>query len=250
MKEIMDAIDSRLKNPFFGYFIIALFTINWSQIFYLLVDDSSVTTRINYFQNATDIISLFILPFIAASAYSLLYPWLNYGFMWLCTKPNELKNELQANSEHKLIIKQQELEDARTKLLSSTENELIERAKRDAKLSEIKNKEVREKLESEIDSLRKERDKFRSSTKESSPPKTSSVKNPQYDEFQQYLDSGKLDDFIKNREMILTQNRFSPSHIEGTAVAKAFGLVDKLGIDVTLSNKGKKFFEWWILNEG
>jgi hypothetical protein len=149
-----------------------------------------------------------------------------------------------------LIIKQQELEDARTRLLSSTEDELIERAKRDAELGEIENKEIREKLESEINSLRKERDEIRNATKDSPTPKKSSPKKASNDEFQQYLDSGKLDDFIKNRELMLTQSRFSPTHVDGTSVAQAFGLLNAIGSDATLSNKGKKFFEWWILNEG
>ncbi len=170
--------------------------------------------------------------------------------MYLCIKPTELKNTLQAQSEHQLIIKQQELEDARTRLLSSTEDELIDRAKRDAELAEIENKEIREKLESEINSLRKERDEIRKLTKDSPTPKISSTKKVHNDQFQQYLDSGKLDDFIKNRELMLTQSSFSPTHVDGTSVAQAFGLLDAIGSEVKLSNKGKQFFEWWILNEG
>jgi hypothetical protein len=64
MKDIIDTIDSRIKNPFFGYFILALLSLNWAQIFYLLADSSSVTNRITYFKNATDIYSLLIIPFV------------------------------------------------------------------------------------------------------------------------------------------------------------------------------------------
>lgn len=178
MKEILDAIDSRIKSPIFGYFIASLLAVNWQSFFYLIADDSSADIRILYFNNNTDIYSIIFYPAIIAVAYSIIYPWINYLFMFLCTKPTELKNALQAQSEHELLIKKKELEEARSKLLSNTENELIERAKRDAELDEIKDDEAREKLKSEIDHLRQERDDLRSSTKT----------KPDYDEYKKLMD--------------------------------------------------------------
>ncbi len=164
MKDIIEAIDSRIKNPLFGYFVFAIIAMNWEEFFYLVVDISSVADRIVYFHKGTDSFTLLVYPFLIAAFYSVIYPWVQYLFMRLSTKPTELRNSLQAQSEHKLIIRKQELEDARAQLLSSTENELIERAKRDVKLDEIENKETRDKLKSEIDQLRNEREKTRGVT--------------------------------------------------------------------------------------
>lgn len=102
------------------------------------------------------------------------YPWFQYLFLWLGVKPTSLKNNLQARSEHSLIIEKQKLEEARSELLKNAETELIERAKRDSSLSEIENENVRETLKSEIEQLRKERDEIRLS--EDPPAKISNPK--------------------------------------------------------------------------
>ena len=186
MKEILEAIDSRIRNPLFGYFVIALFALNWQSIFYLVVDDGSTSSRISYFQNNTNIYSLIYYPVIIAGLYSLFYPWINYSFMFLCRKPTELKNTLQAESEHKLLVKKQQLEDLRSKMLSSAENELIERAKRDGKIAEIENEAIREKLKIELEQLRRERDELRNTTRS----------KPDYDEYKKLME---LADGLKDR---------------------------------------------------
>lgn len=161
MKDIIDEIDSRIKSPLFGYFIFSLIAINWEQLFYLVVDNGPVSERIAYFHDGTDSLSLFLYPFLLASAFSILYPWLHYIFIFFGTKPTDLKNSLRAQSEHKLLIKKQELEEARSEILKSAETELIERAKRDVELRKIKDEKIREKLQFEIDQVRKESDEIR-----------------------------------------------------------------------------------------
>jgi hypothetical protein len=163
MKDLIDEIDSRIKSPLFGYFIFSSFALNWEELFYLVVHNGPVSDRIAYFNNGTDSWTLFFYPILLAVIYSLLYPWLQYVFMLFNTKPKGLQNSLQAQSEHKLLIKKQELEKARSNLLEETEIELIERAKRDSQLDDIEDKNVREKLQFEIDNLREERDDLRGS---------------------------------------------------------------------------------------
>ena len=85
--------------------------------------------------------------------------------MFLSRKPTDMKNSLQALSENNLLIKKEELERSRSKLLEEAEKELIERAKRDAELEDIENEDIREKLQSEIEELRKERDDIRGTIK-------------------------------------------------------------------------------------
>ena len=179
MKEIIDEIDSRIKSPFFGYFLFSLVAFNWEEIFYLIVDIGSVSQRIEYFHKGTDVYTLLVYPFLAASAYAIIYPWLNYFFMKLSTKPSELRNTLQAESEHKLIEKKQELEEARSEALKSAENELIDRAKRDASLDEIKDENSRKNLQSEIEKLRKDRDALSASIQDSKNSNSHSLSKEQ-----------------------------------------------------------------------
>jgi primosomal protein N' len=161
MKDILEAIDTRVKSPLFGYYALSLIAINWAEFFYLIVDSGPAAERIAYFQGATNIASLIYYPLLSAIAYSILYPWIHYLSLWIGIKPTELKISLQARSEHSLIIEKQKLEEAHNKLLASTENELIDRAKRDAELNEIEDEEIRQKLQSEIEELREEREKIK-----------------------------------------------------------------------------------------
>lgn len=157
MKEILEAIESRVKSPLLGYFTLAFIAVNWKAIFYLLVEDKGAIDRISYFESNTNLFSLLVIPAIAAGIFSIIYPWINYFFLYLCIKPTELRNGLQARSEHNLLIVKQNLEEIRSAMLSSAERELIERAKRDEELNEIEDQEIKEKLKSEIEQLRIER---------------------------------------------------------------------------------------------
>ncbi len=79
--------------------------------------------------------------------------------------------------------------------------------------------------------------------------KNKDPKNNQNEEFMNYLESGKLNDFIAAQDMILTEDTFHPLNVNGSATAKAFGLLDQSGGHVKLSSKGRAFFEWLILND-
>jgi len=66
--------------------------------------------------------------------------------------------------------------------------------------------------------------------------------NPQLEEFEKYLASGKLDSFINYRHEVLTKNKFNPDKVSGSDVAKAFGLVEQDGAGlVKVSKKGRDF---------
>ena len=157
MKEIFEAIESRIKSPLFGYFLISFVITNWSSLFYLFISNSNAIERIKYFNENTGYWSLIIYPAIIAMLISVIYPWVNLGILKLIKKPNELKNSLQAQSQHNLLITQNELEKIRSESFSTAEEELIGRAKRDAELEKIEDIEIKDKLKSEIEKLREQR---------------------------------------------------------------------------------------------
>ena len=67
--------------------------------------------------------------------------------------------------------------------------------------------------------------------------------------FRQYLDSGKLNQFISKQQKILTSSLIDTIEVPEVDVERAFGLIDQSGYHVTISEKGREFFEWLILNK-
>lgn len=78
--------------------------------------------------------------------------------------------------------------------------------------------------------------------------KSKDPKRSQNDNFSKYLASGKLTGFIAQKGKVLTAS-FGPSEVQGSDNAKAFGLLDQNGYHLILSEKGRDFFEWLILQE-
>lgn len=155
MKDILEALDSRIKSPVFGYFILSMIAVNWKSFFFLFFDDGTVISRIIYFEVNTNSTSLFFYPIFFSVLYSLIYPWVQCIFIWTSSTPVHFKNMLEINSKHKLLGKQQELESLRKDKIKKDELEVIERAKRDQKIEEeITDEEIREKVQSEIESIR------------------------------------------------------------------------------------------------
>jgi hypothetical protein len=80
--------------------------------------------------------------------------------------------------------------------------------------------------------------------------KSKSDKNKFDDEFEKFLSSGKIQNFIASKSFLLEKVVISPSDIPQLAEAVAFGLVENLPNDRTyvhLSDKGKAFFKWLLL---
>ncbi|AWX99230.1 hypothetical protein A8139_03840 [Marinomonas primoryensis] len=155
MKDIFDAIDSRIKSPVFGYFLLSMIAFNWKPIFFLIFDDGSVVDRITYFDEHTNFLTLFLYPIGSTFLYILCYPWIQYASIWISSKPTHLKITQNLKAEHNKILEQKRLEDSRNELNKSLEQGIIDQAKRDQKLTEeFKDDESREKVQSEINSMR------------------------------------------------------------------------------------------------
>lgn len=160
MNDIVDAITTRFKAPYFGYALLAFFALNWRGIFLLMVSDATPLERLSAFDNVTDIYSLVIWPLITGAAVAATAHWVRYIFGMISKKPLELIDNLDLEAQHKRAIRQAELEQSRTKLFSIKETELIDRAKRDEEVERISDKSEREKLKNELERLRRERDEL------------------------------------------------------------------------------------------
>ena len=138
-----------------GYFAIALFIFNWESFFFLFVDDGGALERIQYFSDNTNLQSLLWLPLLSSVAYTLLYPWVSVVFLYLCQKPTDLVNALQANSEHKMLEEKNRLEKLRAESQAISEQTLIEQAKRDQQVQELTDEDLKESVRSDIQAIRK-----------------------------------------------------------------------------------------------
>ena len=250
MREILEALGNRVRSPLFGYFVLAFVFINWRALLLLWLADENIEMRIDLFDLSTDYLSLLVYPALFATFCAAIYPWINLFFLRIAHKPAINKNSLQINTDHERLMQQTKLETLRNNMFAKKEEGLIEQAKRDQEIRSIEDAQLREKLENEVDSLRKERDELkRADNSETVDTEPKSIVRQQAD-FKIYVDSGKLNDFIENRDSVLTQGQFTAGEIKGSSAAKAFGLLDEVGYEVKLSEKGREFFEWWILNYG
>lgn len=169
MKEVFEAVESRIKSPYFGYAVIAFFALNWQGVFLLLVSDGTAIERIAEFEKETSTLTLLVLPLIVAALVAASTHWVKYIFERVSSKPLELIAELSLEAEHKRTIKQTELEQSRAKLFEVKEQEIIDRAKRDEAIAELDD-ESKKKVEAEIEQLRKTRDQLSVEVKNFHPP--------------------------------------------------------------------------------
>ncbi len=158
MKEILEAISIRIKSPVFGYFILSFTAINWKPLFFLIADNSNATERIAFFDQHTNYYSLLIYPLIFSVIAAILYPWINYVFLWISRTPSYLRNSIFAEAEHRALMIKKNYEELRNSHFSMKENELIGQAKRDEEILNIENQELRENLQKQIDELRNQKD--------------------------------------------------------------------------------------------
>lgn len=155
IKDIADAIDTRIKSPFFGYAVLALFAINWRALFFLVVSDTTATDRIINFDAHTSIYTLVWYPLIFGVISAIASPWIGYLFMRITSKPTNLRNFAQADVDHALLLKQKELEEIRNSILKEREQRILEQAKREEEIDSIENTELRERTRAELEAVRK-----------------------------------------------------------------------------------------------
>lgn len=156
VEEFSEVIRTRIKAPFFGFFIFVYVAFNWKALFYLFVSESAVLDRIGYFDTHTTLLTLLVYPVVIATAMTIGSPWLSAILLKVCAKPTSWKNEIQVETEHKMLVEKQKYEETRRKLQATLEQQLIEEAKRDEKIEEIEDEDKREQVKNEINSLRKQ----------------------------------------------------------------------------------------------
>lgn len=168
MKDVIDAVSSRIKTPYFGYAVLAFFALNWRGIFLLVTTTGSPQERLAAFDTVTNNYTLLVLPLFAGAVVAASTSWIQYIFGVISRKPSGLIDNLYLEAEHKKTIRQAELEQSRSDLFAVKEKELIDRAKRDEEVAGIEDDAAKERLAAQIESLRQERDQLSAQLKNQS----------------------------------------------------------------------------------
>ena len=143
MKDIIEAFNTRVKSPIFGYFIFSWLFFNWKPLALLFFDKALLTERISTFEVSTTIYTLLFLPIVSAVFIAIVSPWVGYVFLWVAQKPTDLKNLIQAKSEHNNLFEKQRLENKRLE----EQAVLIDKVKETEKeISSIKDEKLKEKM--------------------------------------------------------------------------------------------------------
>ncbi|WP_418512143.1 hypothetical protein [Corallibacter sp.] len=162
MKDLFDAITTRIQAPYFGYSLLAFVVLNWRALFLLIMLDATAHERISIFEQETSVWSVVVLPLLVGAILAIFTPWSRYIFEYLSQKPFALRDRIHLHADHQRTIQQTKLEQARSELFGQKEQELIERAKRDEEIAGIDDEDVKARLTNELATLRAERDKLAS----------------------------------------------------------------------------------------
>lgn len=158
MNDVIDAFGARIRSPYFGYAVLTFFALNWRGIFLLFSLDAEPQLRLAAFDEETNFWTLVVLPLLLGAIVAASSQWIRYVFQLVSRKPLDLLETMSLEAENKKLIKQNELEQQRSQYFANREEELISRAKRDEEVSLIVDQETKEKLSTQLEKLRKDRD--------------------------------------------------------------------------------------------
>lgn len=157
MKDLLEAINTRVKEPYWGFFLLSFIAFNWRGLFLLCFATGTAQEKIDLFDSLTTFWSLVFFPILMALLILLITPWLKVIFGYVTRSAYERINSQELKRESKYLAEKNSLEKERARELANKEKELIDQAMRDEDIEKIKDVEVKENLKKEIDELRTQR---------------------------------------------------------------------------------------------
>lgn len=158
VNDVLDAVSARIKAPWFGYSILAFIGLNWRGIFLLTTTEGAPHMRLAAFDAVTSQWSLVVFPLLAGLFVALTAPWIRFAFGFASRRPFELIDNIHLMAEHKRTLLKTELEQSRAAFFAAKEEEIIERAKRDEQVDDISSDEIRFRVKTELDEIRRQRE--------------------------------------------------------------------------------------------
>ena len=112
MKTVFDAWGERIRSPIIGSVFLAHLSINWAAYFFLFFADSDAATRIEYFQNQTNVWTVFLYPVTAGLIIAFFIPYVTLLGAILSRLPKRWLSDVQEVEARKKRIKKLESETA------------------------------------------------------------------------------------------------------------------------------------------
>lgn len=157
MKDLFEAINTRVKEPYWGFFVLSFLAFNWKGLFLLSFSVGTAQEKIALFEVETTLWSLLVCPIGSALIILLLTPWLKVILGYATRSAYERINSQELKRESKYLAEKNSLEKERARELANKEKELIDQAMRDEDIEKIKDVDVKENLKKEIVELRTQR---------------------------------------------------------------------------------------------
>jgi len=253
-KSIKSSLYDRVSSPLFG-----AFTLSWGiwnyKLLLTLLSSMDVQSKVKYIETILypdyqTLLSIgFVYPLIASVLFIFIYPIpAKFIYQYWHSQQIHLKR-IKQNIEDETPLTIEESREIRREILnleSQYDAELNRRGAENDRLRDL----VRDLENDLLNANQATRLKIAGKNQNLNTSVNNDIpQNSQQEEFEKYLASGKLNNFIVNQRMILTESSYDPNKIEGSDIAKAFGLVEQQGAHVKVSKKGREFFEWLFLKD-
>jgi hypothetical protein len=153
-KEIKQAVTERIKSPYFGYSVLAFISINWQSFFLLLVSEGNAKDRLDAFNHTTNYFILFILPLFVGFFVAVISPFIQEFFRKIHKETNQRSLTIDYETESKMITVKTKFDEARSNEQARVEKDIIDRAKRDSEVMDVKDPEIQKELKATLDGMR------------------------------------------------------------------------------------------------
>jgi hypothetical protein len=100
MNDLVDAVTSRIRAPYFGYSLLAFVALNWRGLFLLFVTEGTPQQRLDAFDAETSKLTLYVLPLVVGLTVAATAPWVRLAFSRLWIKPLQRIDFIQIESDH------------------------------------------------------------------------------------------------------------------------------------------------------
>jgi len=160
LKEIIDAFEARVRSKVVGSVILAFVAMNWKVIFYVVFAGETPETKFKYFDEHTNIWTLFTYPVCIGIGFAMLLPWVNAGAMYLTLeadkKQTDLKNDMKSFNSMSKDLNELKYEAEREEAIAKRNAALVKSAKVDEAAKTIQDPKVREKVQKELSETKSE----------------------------------------------------------------------------------------------
>ncbi len=161
LKEVVETLNSRIRNPIFGAVFLAFVALNFDALFLLFLGEGTANERISVFRTI-GWQKLVLAPIIVGLLLAFVTPWLRYFGAWVAEVPSRKHKMLQDASMSKVLEQKNRLEEKRNQAvelererLEQERSEILAEARVEDELAAIQDESVKEKAVQRLNKIEK-----------------------------------------------------------------------------------------------